>query len=623
MAPHALDRNSYEEVARVRRGARLLKVGLLAATLAPVAPAKAAEPITTRQAAVWNLHDSLELLWSARTVFRFEGVDYAGYATSVTIDDGPGVWGNEAGAYSDAPLWDFQASHGTPGALFAFLKGYEATGDAEQLRRAVALGETLLMVMDELPGGWMQDVAVIDGAVRAVGVWGPWGSRRHDPADLQGWITLDDGTSQSSALALLRLYEATGDVRFLAGARTFGDLLIDLPAVAHDGAHPYANGGIPQVMPLTRALEIGFEQNSDPRNPDGPYMPHKTLNDASMTHALVFLMELYRVTGEAQYQSAIRLNIDYLLDRHDAYGRRGWAQQYHYLTDEPAWGRSKEPPAFVTTESQIVDTLLLWRQREPDAVRRWAIEFAVRDYLQWLRDDAPHTPEGDDHVWRYYEHELAGAALTEPVFADDYVRYVGEENADHAGPGQPYTGRWDFAWVERLIDEAGVFDANRGDAYLTRAAELPFTLIPATWQPTDAQPLAAYVSHDEINGELRTRLTVRPTAGRVWGLAGRLPTLAGAVTDADGDGHSDAIETYFGTAPDDSASNLDHVLGDLDCSGSVELSDIRWFALALTSEAEYRAAQPACDVLRADLNGDGQISVGDIGAMVDRLVQGP
>jgi hypothetical protein len=51
------------------------------------------------------------------------------------------------------------------------------------------------------------------------------------------------------------------------------------------------------------------------------------------------------------------------------------------------------------------------------------------------------------------------------------------------------------------------------------------------------------------------------------------------------------------------------------------VSDIGPFVLALTDPAGYAAEFPNCDVNLADMNGDGIISVSDIGPFVAVLTK--
>ena len=60
-------------------------------------------------------------------------------------------------------------------------------------------------------------------------------------------------------------------------------------------------------------------------------------------------------------------------------------------------------------------------------------------------------------------------------------------------------------------------------------------------------------------------------------------------------------------------------LGDMNCDGSVDFSDIDPFALALSDPAGYAAQFPDCDPLNGDCSEDGQLSFTDIDCFVDLL----
>lgn len=579
---------------------------------------RATQQVQNRQDAIDLLEVSLAELWGYRTEMTIDGTVYAGYSTLVAADGGEAFWGDESKSLSDTPIWDFQGSFGTPGALAAFLKGYEETGNQAYLRRAEALGDTLIRAQDEF-GGWFYDAVLVNGDLEHVGIWGPWGDRIHPDENLQGWSSLDDKVSQSCAHALLRLYQASGNTDYLDAAIRFGDALIALQNERVAGIYPYRDGGFPQGFPASRVHDVSYNQNLDPRNPDAPYMIHKTLNDDTMSDAIVFLIALFEETNDLRYRNAVRLNIDYLIDMFYANGAHGWSQQYHFRDDVPAWGRAKEPPAYTTTEHHIVEALLLWRSVEVDAVRRAAIENVIEDYLDWLAT-VERPVDQPDYVWRYYNSDGSASQIDEVVFANDYQRYFGPQNENMAAGGQLYAGRWDDAWNSRLRDANGAFDADLGDNRLPRIVDQPLGMDTEVWTPTFETPTASWYRTVTLNNIARTAFEVRRTVYRLNHLANELATLGGIVTDSDGDGFDDAEEIAAQSNPYDSDSIPSELLsGDTNCDGALTVQDIGPFILALTNPGQYAAQFANCEWLAADLNQDGAVTVADISGFIALL----
>ena len=64
------------------------------------------------------------------------------------------------------------------------------------------------------------------------------------------------------------------------------------------------------------------------------------------------------------------------------------------------------------------------------------------------------------------------------------------------------------------------------------------------------------------------------------------------------------------------------VLGDLNCDGIVDVTDIAPFALALTNPAAYQLQYPGCSPSRADINLSGNINGRDIQPFIELLVGG-
>ena len=60
-------------------------------------------------------------------------------------------------------------------------------------------------------------------------------------------------------------------------------------------------------------------------------------------------------------------------------------------------------------------------------------------------------------------------------------------------------------------------------------------------------------------------------------------------------------------------------LGDLNCDGIVSVGDIGAFVIAVTNPSQYSTQFPSCEILNADINGDNAVTVGDIGPFVTLL----
>jgi hypothetical protein len=64
------------------------------------------------------------------------------------------------------------------------------------------------------------------------------------------------------------------------------------------------------------------------------------------------------------------------------------------------------------------------------------------------------------------------------------------------------------------------------------------------------------------------------------------------------------------------------VLGDMDCSGVVNLADISAFVQALIDPAGYATAHPGCNPLNGDFTGNGVLDGRDIQGFVQKLIAG-
>ena len=104
---------------------------------------------------------------------------------------------------------------------------------------------------------------------------------------------------------------------------------------------------------------------------------------------------------------------------------------------------------------------------------------------------------------------------------------------------------------------------------------------------------------------------------------------AWGMDDLNADGREDYVLTGLGA--DAAAIAASHgvvyvlagrvglLAGDLNCDGAVSVGDIGAFVLALTDPAGYAAAFPECDIFNGDVNNDGAVTVSDIGPFVALL----
>lgn len=60
--------------------------------------------------------------------------------------------------------------------------------------------------------------------------------------------------------------------------------------------------------------------------------------------------------------------------------------------------------------------------------------------------------------------------------------------------------------------------------------------------------------------------------------------------------------------------------GDLNCDGSIDLSDVEWFVLAMLDANEYENKQPDCKIGNADINRDGSIDLTDVQGFIQLLL---
>ena len=243
---------------------------------------------------------------------------------------------------------------GTPSMGMAFLRIYEATGDARYLDAAKAAADALAVGQLE-SGGWDY---VIDFDPKMSRNW----FRRSDvgkvaPAEAakrKNVSTFDDNTTQSAIQLLLAVADASKgsqeprDVR-IREARDYA-LTKLLAAQRPNGGWPQRWAGVP-VDPKEFPVQPARFLESYPReHPKLNYNAYYTLNDNTHRDCVVTLLDAAKRLGKAEYRAAALKGGDFLLLAQLPEPQPAWAQQYNPRL-EPDWARAFEPPCVCSNES--------------------------------------------------------------------------------------------------------------------------------------------------------------------------------------------------------------------------------------------------------------------------------
>jgi PelA/Pel-15E family pectate lyase len=315
----------------------------------------------------------------AATFYREQVAVHGGYVYFYSLDLKQ-RWGE--GMATPDQIW--VQPPGTPTVGMAFLKAYEATGDAYYLDAAREAAEAL--VYGQLQsGGWSNSV---DLSGRRQGAKYQGGDRRRE-----GTTSLDDGQTQSAIRLVVLVDKALG----FRHDEIHTSALSSLDALL---AAQFANGGFPQgwkspvaEQPVMRASYPEYDWKTEGRIKN--YWDMYTLNDNVCGYVADALIDAYRVYREERYLTALRRLGDFLMLAQMPDPQPGWAQQYN---DEmkPIWARKFEPPALAGDESQeVLETLLTIHRATGDA--RYLEPFPRA--LAWLKKS--QLPDG--RLARYYE----------------------------------------------------------------------------------------------------------------------------------------------------------------------------------------------------------------------------
>lgn len=152
----------------------------------------------------------------------------------------------QGGFFTDLPTWDFTPSFVYDDALVII--AYTARGLPDDLRRAQAVGDTLLFVQDEDPIG--------DGRVRTS--YEPHGIRQ-GRVEITGPGTFT-GNQAWTGMALTRLFHATGEQKYLDGAVRIAQWIQTNTADMTRAPYGYTGG---QLEDGTSLVWKSTEHNSD------------------------------------------------------------------------------------------------------------------------------------------------------------------------------------------------------------------------------------------------------------------------------------------------------------------------------------------------------------------------
>ena len=247
---------------------------------------------------------------------------------------------------------------GTPAVGLAFLKAYRATGDEKILQAARDAG-TALIYGQLKSGGWRNAVDFDPEGKLAAAYRNGKGKNKG-----QNTSTLDDGSTQTALLFLMRLDETLGfkDSAVHQAAQLGLDSL--LAAQFPNGAFPQVWTGPASDQPVKKASYPEYDWRTENRIKE--YWNLYTLNDqlaGDVTETLLAAHEIYK---DERPLAAVRRLGDFLILAQMPDPQPAWAQQYNYDM-HPCWARKFEPPAVTANESQdVIETLMVISEKTGD-----------------------------------------------------------------------------------------------------------------------------------------------------------------------------------------------------------------------------------------------------------------
>jgi len=274
---------------------------------------------------------------------------------------------------------------GTPTVGLAFVKAYEATGDAYYRAAATAAAEAL--VYGQLAsGGWTNCVDFNARGERVAQYRNGRGRGKNNSS-------LDDGQTQSA----LRLLMHVDKLHEFQRAEIHKAVRVATQSLL---ATQFPNGGFPQIWtgpvsphPSIKASYPEYDWRTTGRIKN--YWDMYTLNDNVAGYVAETLIDGLAIYHDKRLRAALQRLGDFLLLAQMPDPQPGWAQQYNYMM-QPIWARKFEPPGVSGDETQeVIETLMRIHQVTGDRKYLQPIPKA----LAWLK----RSQLGDGQLARYYE----------------------------------------------------------------------------------------------------------------------------------------------------------------------------------------------------------------------------